>query len=147
METVNPQPPAGQPEAPNINPHIAAELDALLHEAQGDRASQAEAQAEYDNSPLGRWKAAITEIAPMAGMLHPDLAPSKEEVPVLADGLAPALAKHFPDMQGFALPVELVAAYTVWIVFGPKVQTIRAKRAAAAAEPKEVKPDATPESA
>lgn len=146
MTTVNESQHAGQPEAPRVNPHIAAEIDALMNEAQGDRASQAEAQAEYDHSPLGRWKAAITDIAPLAGMLHPDLAPTPEEVPVLADGLAPALAKHFPDMQGFTLPVELVAAYTVWIVFGPKVQKIRAARAAAAA-PKEVTPDATPESA
>lgn len=143
METVE----TGQPEQPRINPAIAAEIDNLTREAEGDTASQAEAKAEYDNSPLGRWKAAITDIAPLAGMLHPDLAPTPEEVPVLAEGLAPALAKHFPDMQGFALPVEVVAAYTVWVVFAPKVKMIRAKRAAAEAEqPKEVNPNA-PESA
>lgn len=138
METVE----TGQPEEIRVNPHIAAEIDDLMREAGNDKASQDEQRREYDASPLGRWKAAITEIAPMAGMIHPDLAPTAEEVPVLAEGLAPALAKHFPDMQGFALPVELVAAYTVWIVFGPKVKTIRAKRAADA-EPREVKPDAT----
>lgn len=137
METVE----TGQPEAVRINPQIAAEIDDLMREAGSDKASQEEKRREYDSSPEGRWKAAITEIAPMAGMIHPDLAPTAEEVPVLAEGLAPALAKHFPDMQGFTLPVELVAAYTVWIVFGPKVKTIRAKRTAAEAEPREVKPD------
>ena len=97
-------------ETPRINPAIAAELDNLTREAEGDTASQAEAKAEFDNSPEGRWKAAITDIAPMIGMIHPDLKPTAEEVPILADGLAPALAKHFPDMTGFTLPVEMIAS-------------------------------------
>lgn len=134
-------------ETPRINPAIAAELDNLTREAEGDTASQAEAKAEFDNSPEGRWKAAITDIAPMIGMIHPDLKPTAEEVPILADGLAPALAKHFPDMTGFTLPVELLAAYTVWIVFSPKWVVISEKRARARAEKmREVNPDAAPES-
>lgn len=129
---------------PRINPAIAAELDSLMHEAASDTASQAEEKRQYDNSPEGRWKAAITDIAPLAEMIHPDLKPTPDEVVTLAEGLAPALAKHFPNMDGITIPVELIAAYTVWTVYGPKVKTIREKRAAAL---KEVNTDATPESA
>ena len=134
----------GQPDQPRINPAIATEIDSLMHEAASDTASQAEEKRQYDNSPEGRWKAAITDIAPLAEMIHPDLKPTPDEVVTLAEGLAPALAKHFPNMDGITIPVELIAAYTVWTVYGPKVKTIREKRAAAL---KEVNPDATTESA
>lgn len=126
-----------------INPAIVADLENLTREAGEDAASQAEEKRQYDDSPEGKWKAAITDIAPLAEMIHPDLKPTPDEVVTLAEGLAPALAKHFPNMDGITIPVELIAAYTVWTVYGPKVKTIREKRAAAL---KEVNPDATPES-
>lgn len=133
----------GQPDQPRINPAIAAEIDSLMNEAASDNASQAEEKRQFDNSPEGRWRAAITDIAPLAEMIHPDMKTTPEEAEALAIGLAPALAKHFPNMDGITIPVELIAAYTVWTVYGPKVRTIREKRAAAL---KEVNPDATPES-
>lgn len=141
METID----TGQPEKPRINPAIAAEIDNLVREAEGDAASQAEARAAFDDSPEGRWRAAIEEIAPLCGMIHPDLTPTETEVNALAVGMAPALAKHFPDMS-VTIPVELVAVVTVWTVFAPKVRTIKAKRAAAENAPQEVNPHA-PESA
>lgn len=139
METID----TGQPEKPRINPAIAAEIDNLIREAEGDAASQAEERATFDNSPVGRWRAAITEIAPLCGMIHPDLTPTEPEVNALAEGMAPALAKHFPDMS-VTIPVELVAVVTVWTVFAPKVRTIKAKRQAAAENaPQEVNPNAS----
>jgi hypothetical protein len=139
METID----TGQPEKPRINPAIAAEIDNLIREAEGDAASQAEARAAFDDSPVGRWRAAITEIAPLCGMIHPDLTPTEPEVNALAEGMAPALAKHFPDMS-VTIPVELVAVVTVWTVFAPKVRTIKARRQAAAENaPQEVNPNAS----
>lgn len=75
---------------------------------------------------------------PPALSIVPDLAVTDEETEALAVGLAPALAKHFPISEAFALPVEVVAIVTVYVVFNPKIQAIRAKRAN---EVKEVKAD------
>lgn len=129
-----------------MNPAITAELARLTSEAAGDAASQAEAQAAFDDSPVGRWRAAITEIAPLCGMIHPDLSPTEPEVNALAEGMAPALAKHFPDMS-VSIPVELVAVVTVWTVFAPKVRTIKAKRQAAADHAPEINENAASKSA
>lgn len=134
----------------NPSPTVSAEIDALMSEAHGEK-TQEQLQQEADNSPTGLWRAAIIEIAPMVKMLHPDLELKKhktedgdvvDEALQLADGLAPALAKHFPNMQGFSLPVELIAAYTAYIVFAPKVAVINQKRELAKADKlKEVNPD------
>ena len=135
----------------NPSPTITAEIDALMNEAHGEK-TQEQMQQEADNSPLGLWKAAIVEISPMVKMLHPDLELKKykteegdiiDEAQQLADGLAPALAKHFPNMSGFTLPVELIAAYTAYVVFAPKITVINQKREQAKAEKlKEMNPDA-----
>ena len=93
----------------NPSPTITAEIAALTNEAHGEK-TQEQMQQEADNSPLGLWKAAIVEISPMVKMLHPDLELKKykteegdiiDEAQQLADGIAPALAKHFPNMNGF----------------------------------------------
>lgn len=134
-----------------VNPAIAAEIEDLLNSA-GDEKTEEQKKKEFADSPIGCWQAAIIEIAPMIALISPDLALTVhkdaqgntiDEVEALANGLAPALAKHFPSMKGFSMPVEFVAVYTVYMVFSPKIAVIRDKRAKAKSENnvKEVQPD------
>jgi hypothetical protein len=115
--------------------------DARLNKQQ-EQIQSDEEKAAFDSSPIGLWQAAIRECVPPALSFVPDLAVTDEETEALANGLAPALAKHFPINEAFTLPVEVMALATVYMVFAPKVQLIKAKRAAA--NLKEVKEDETP---
>lgn len=99
-------------------------------------------QAEFDSSPIGLWQAAIRDCVPPALSFVPDLAVTEDETEALANGLAPALAKHFPINESFTLPVEVTALATIYMVFAPKMAAIKAKRTAR--EVKEVKEDETP---
>lgn len=125
-----------QSEPTPVNQRVLAEITALEKEAHIEQ--QADSKANFDTSPIGLWQAAIRDCVPPALSIVPDLAVTDEETEALAVGLAPALAKHFPISEAFALPVEVVAIVTVYVVFNPKIQAIRAKRAN---EVKEVKAD------
>ena len=127
------------------NPQLAAEVSALQAEAASDAGQQAEAAA----SPAGQWEAALLDILPpVFEFADPanELEMSGRDYKMLAKGVSPALAKHFPDMQNFLqdIPVELSAALAVGMVMLPKIRRAKAKRAEAeAAKPKEVKGDAS----
>lgn len=128
---------------PVINQRVLADITALEQQAQTE--TKTESAANFDTSPIGLWQAAIRDCVPPALSIVPDLAVTDEETEALAEGLAPALAKHFPINEAFTLPVELIAIATLYAVFNPKIQAIRAKRAEAE-QLKEVNPDAAPES-
>ena len=123
---------------PPINQRVIAEITALEQEAQTE--TQTKSAANFDTSPIGLWQAAIRDCVPPALSIVPDLAVNEEETEALAVGLAPALAKHFPISEAFTLPVEIIAIATIYAVFNPKIQVIRAKRAEAE-QLKEVTPD------
>lgn len=118
---------------------LKADLKQAKLESQFDKIKQEQAQNEFDSTPIGLWQAAIRECVPPALSIVPDFAINEEETEALANGLAPALAKHFPLDGALVLPVELVAVVTMYIVFNPKIQVMRAKKAEAL---KEVNPDA-----
>lgn len=114
-------------------------------ENQQAKIDQQREQTEFDRSPTGLWQAAIRECAPLALSFVPDLAINEAETEALAQGLSPALAKHFPINESFTLPVEIIALSTIYIVFKPKLDVMRAKRLANE-QLKEVNEDAAPKS-
>lgn len=118
---------------------LKADLKQAKLESQFDKIKQEQARIEFDSSPIGLWQAAIRECVPPALSIVPDFALSDDETEALANGLAPALAKHFPLNGELSLPVEFTAIVTLYIVFNPKIQVMRAKKAEAL---KEVNPDA-----
>lgn len=120
---------------------LKADLKDAKLEQQSEKINQDREKAAFDSSPIGLWQAAIRDCVPPALSFVPDLAVTEEETEALANGLAPALAKHFPINESFTLPVEVTALATIYIVFAPKMAAIKAKRAAR--EMKEVKEDDT----
>lgn len=119
-------------EQPIVNQRVLAEIEELENEAQTEQTAKqkTESAEAFDSSPIGLWQGAIRECVPVALSFVPDLAVNEEETEALAQGLAPALAKHFPINESFQLPVEITAIATIYIVFSPKIKAIRAKREA-----------------
>jgi hypothetical protein len=129
-----------------VNPQLAVEMAALEAEA----AESSQAGAPDMTTPAGQWEAVLLDVLPPVFQFvdpEDEFEMVARDYQQLAKGVAPALGKHFPDLQNMLrdIPVELSAALAVGLVMVPKIRKINARRAAEAA--KEVKPDAASESA
>lgn len=129
-----------------VNQQLAGEMAALEAEA----ANSSQTTAPDMATPAGQWEAVLLDVLPpVFQFVDPDdeFEMVARDYQQLAKGVAPALGKHFPDLQNMLrdIPVELSAALAVGLVMVPKIRKVNAKRAAAEAA-KEVKPDAASES-
>lgn len=149
-------------EQPVVNQRVLKEIEALGQEVEAEqteaKAEQQAAQQAETLSAIQVWEGVIKEVCPYLTMIHPELNLNRDrnlgtdespeyvnELDYFAAGVAPALAKRWPDMQSVSIPVELVAIYVTHQVFTPKIKAIKADLDARK-KLKEVNNDATPES-
>lgn len=121
------------------NPMLAAELKALESEAADDEKTGSDGKPlDFDpDTPVGQWGMLIMEVAPPVFAFvdsENEFEMREQDYKTMAKGVAPALAKYWPDVQSFTLPVEVTAALVVVSVMGPKIKRVRARRAVEAAK-------------